>query len=471
MTKTYELVRKMYKTRDGNPFEMTKGQCEIFDVIFKKLYPRVHLMTYTQYGKSDVTSMAILTRVTTFPEKWTIIGGTKKKAQIIGGYLIDHIFDNPYTLSKFRIGRDESLEKIRRERSKERLTFRVEGNLLGEVQILSADVKRIRDFERALIGFGAQNVVLDDAPLANDEIFATVLRMIGGQKDAFLMKIGNPFKRNHFLKSFRSPRYHKIVIDYRQGIEEGRITKEFVEEAKEDMPEQMFAILYECRFPEEEGIDEKGYLPLVNERELDMAYREKIELFGELRLGIDTAGGGRNKSVIVLRGENGARILFRSNTPDTMLVVGKGLEAMERYRVDPRNVFVDAIGLGKGVFDRLNEQKEGINGVIWGEKPEFEEEEFFNLKAQCYWRLAQWIRSGGGLEGKGEFDDLLDVKYKVMSDRKIRMKSKEEMLREGILSPDVADALALTFAREEKLKKKIYQPKSPYQPISEYEGT
>ena len=470
MSKIFDLVKKMYKTRDGSPFELPKGECEIFETIFKKTFPRLHLMTYTQYGKSDTSALAVLTAASTYPEKWTVIGGTKKKAQIIGGYIIDHIFDNPYTISRFQIGRDESLERIRRERSKERITFRLGNKRLGEIQILSADMKRIKDFERALIGFGAQNVLLDDAPLANDEIFATVLRMVGGKKDSFLGKIGNPFKRNHFLKSFRSPRYHNIVIDYRQGIEEGRITKEFIEEAREDMPPEIFDILYECKFPEVEAMDTSGYMPLVTEKQLDLVYRDAVELFGELRLGVDVAGGGRNKSVIVLRGDNGAKVIYRESTPDTMVLAGEVLKAMDQHKIKNKNVFVDVIGVGKGVYDRLNEQKIGITNVTAGEEPENQDDRFINIKAQMFWRMAEWIRGGGILGGQKEFDELLDVKYKVQSDKKIKIKSKEEMLKENILSPDVADALAMTFARERTpIREKTYKQK-PYQPISKYEG-
>ena len=41
--------------------------------------------------------------------------------------------------------------------------------------------------------------------------------------------------------------------------------------------------------------------------------------------------------------------------------------------------------------------------------------------------------------------DILDVKYKIQSDRKVKIKSKDEMLKDGVASPDIADALALTF--------------------------
>ena len=71
---TFELVKNLYKDDLGNPFSLTPTQNEIFDCIFMKGLNvdkrRIHVMTFTQFGKSDTISMAVLTRVTVFPEKW-----------------------------------------------------------------------------------------------------------------------------------------------------------------------------------------------------------------------------------------------------------------------------------------------------------------------------------------------------------------------------------------------------------------
>src|SRR3989338_1479476 len=105
---TFELVKNLYRNDYGKPFEMTAGQNEIFDAIFKKQHRRLHVMTFTQYGKSDVVSMAVLTRVATMGERFAIIAPSQPKARIITGYLIKHIFDNEFTTSRFKIKEGES---------------------------------------------------------------------------------------------------------------------------------------------------------------------------------------------------------------------------------------------------------------------------------------------------------------------------------------------------------------------------
>lgn len=463
MKETFNFVKRVFKNDVGEPMELTTSQCELFELVYGKMNPRNHFMTFTRYGKSLVTALAVLARVTTYPEKWVIVAPTRDKARIIMGYIIQHVFDNPYFVGGLEIREGESLERIRRERSKNRLTFKIEEGY-GEVFILSAEAGRTTNIEKALMGFGAPNVVEDESALIPDPIHSTAMRMLGDQPDNFLVKIGNPFKRNHFLRSFRDERYHKFIVDYKIGLEEGRITQEFIDEMKQ---EAMFGILYGVEFPDAEAVDEKGYMPLISEKQLDFATRDNIELFGELRLGVDVAGGGRNRSVIVLRGDNGAKVAYRQDTPDTMSLVGEILKVMDQHKVLKRNVFVDVIGIGKGVYDRLNEQRDGISDVTAGAEPEGKDERFLNLKAQMFWRMAAWIKGGGSLVG--DFDELLDIRYKVQSDKKIKIKSKEEMARDNILSPDVADALALTFARERTPRRKKYRPKK-YESISDYEG-
>jgi len=146
-------------------------------------------MTLTRYGKSLVTALAILTRVATFPEKWAIVAGSEKQAKIIMGYIIEHAFDNDYTRSKLAITEGESLEHLRRERSKSRLNFKHTDGTYGEVFILSADSRNKQRAGDAVMGFGAPNIVLDEAALVDDDIESKIFRMLGDQPDNFYFKV------------------------------------------------------------------------------------------------------------------------------------------------------------------------------------------------------------------------------------------------------------------------------------------
>jgi hypothetical protein len=281
---------------------------------------------------------------------------------------------------------------------------------------------------------------------------ATVMRMLGGSADNFFLKIGNPFNRGHFLKTWVGEKYHRIFIDYKRGLDEGRFTPEFIEEMR---GEAMFNVLYDCLFPESGEIDLKGWLPLLTENEVERAFVDEEVPFGEGRLGCDVAGGGRNFSVMVHRSYNLARKVYKKDEPDTMLFTGNVLHFASNLRIRPENIFVDKVGIGKGAFDRLREQRDYIVGVGGADEP-VDKSRFINLRAEMYWRAREWILRGGKIARDNDWYQLAKIKYKVAdSSGKLKMMSKEEMLRDGTDSPDVADAFAMTFTRPESLP--VYQ--------------
>jgi hypothetical protein len=227
--RTEKLIKKLFKNEKNEPLQLTPTQQKIFDLIFFKKHPYNLIIAFTRYGKSFVTALAVLARCIFYPEKWAIVAPTEKHAKIILGYVIDHIFDHEFIVSKLQLEEGETLERLRRERSKRRITFKIFGqNKYSEIFILSAHSEKENPM-KSLLGFGAQNVVLDESSLISDETYAGVLRMLGDSKEPFLVELGNPLKRNHFWQAFNDPKFNKMVIDYKIGLKEGRITKEQVE--------------------------------------------------------------------------------------------------------------------------------------------------------------------------------------------------------------------------------------------------
>jgi len=420
------------------PLKLTEGQKEIFKIILKREPKRNIIICATQFGKSLTVSLGILIRAVVFPEKWAIVAPTEKKAKIIMNYIIQHLFDNP-PLFTSQLETTEPLERLKRERSKERLTFK-RG---GEIFILSADVRNKQRLGESLIGFGAPNLVLDESSLIDDDIYATAKRMIGGHKDNFLLEIGNPFRRNHFLKAWQSDNYNKIKIDYRQGIQEGRFSPEFIEEMRK---EAFFKILYECEFPELNEIDESGWSVLLTDKEVEQAMYKNLYASECKRklLGIDVGRGG-NYTVFVLRTDNYAKILEKNKDPDLMAQVGRIKRIMRDENVLAEDVFIDDVGVGGGIVDRLKEEGYKVRAVKEGEKAQ-NAEKFVNVRAEAYWELRKWILDGGALEKNEDWYQLSEIRYKEDSSSRLKIESKEDMRKRGLESPDVADALMLTFA-------------------------
>lgn len=443
--KTIELLRRFqFRDDTGELVKWVGGQIEIIDCIVNRQSPngfkRVQTIASTQYGKSLAVGAGLAIRASTFPEKWSIVAGTKEKARIIMEYVTMFSLNNPAIRSQ--LDTETPLDRLRMKKSQDRLGYKNR----GEVRVFSADATRVAQVSKSLMGFGSPNVVEDESALIPDTLQATVMRMLGGHKDNFLMKIGNPFNRNHFLRTWLSDRYYKIFIDYERALKEGRFSPEFIDEMKE---EAMFDILYGCKFPNEGMIDEKGWIPLLTDSEVERAFaNEEDQMFGIKRLGCDVAGGGRNYSVMVVRGFNLAKKIYKKNESDTMRFAGSVIQTASELQVQDRNIFVDKVGIGRGAFDKLKSMKDWIIGVNGGDSPV--SDRFFNLRAEMYWRAREWILHGGKLLPDKDWYQLANVRYKVNTSGKLQIMSKEEMLRNGIDSPDVADSLAMTFARSEE---------------------
>ena len=419
---------------------VTEGQLEIFHALVFRKHKRVQILSSTQYGKSLFVALACIIISCIQDEMVAVVAPTDDKAKIIMRYYIDHLGDNVLFYSQLE--KNTKLERLRMEESKERIVLRNRGGIYA----ISAQAGARKGVEAAM-GEGSKIVVIDEACLIPDEIEATIFRMIAGKgEDAFYCKIGNPWYRNHFMKSSNDPSYQQIFIDYHRGLAEGRYTLAMIEEARK---KPHFDVLFECTFPPEDMIDTTGYIRLFTDELIEKAQRV-VEPFGERRLGVDIAEGGGDSNALVLRTANYATVLLKFQSENTMSVPGQVIQAGKEYDVFDHNWFLDKLGVGKGAFDRLTEQNYRPHPVAFSERADEDASDptqYANKRAECYFLTLKWLREGGCLEPGTEWDQLKSIKYKVDSSGRMQLMPKKDMRAEGIPSPDIADALAMTFAR------------------------
>jgi hypothetical protein len=300
----------------------------------------------------------------------------------------------------------------------------------------------------AAMGLGSKVVLNDESCLVPDDAEASIYRMIAGHKDGFYCKIGNPFYNTppytHFWQSWNDSNYKKIFIDYKTGLKEGRYTEEFIEEARK---KPHFDILFECQFPIT-SITEGKWTQLLSRREIeDAMVGEEVVMFGEKCVGIDPADTGVCESVIVLRGANMAEIRFANNKIDLMEFTGQCLLLFKTEMIKSHNRFADSIGVGAGLVSRIREQGESITPVNSQEIPT-DQKTFVNTRAEAFWKTRDWIKRGGKLRRDEKWFQLCSIYYKADdSNGKMRIMSKDIMASKGIPSPDVADAIMLTFVQ------------------------
>lgn len=432
-------LTRLFKV-NGSELKLSPHQQEIFNLIATNSHPRNQVIAPTQYGKSLTVSLAVLCRAVGRSEKFIILAPSEKKAQITMQYVIDHCFDSPIFMSQLELEESVSLDRLRRERSRNNITFKGGGG----VMTLTLDSRNSKRSFEAAMGFGGNRLILDESSLIDDTLYATVKRMLGGYpyEDTFLLEIGNPFYLNHFYRTWNNSDYHKIFIDYYIGLKEGRYDEKFIEEMRD---EAFFSVFYECLFPEEDAIDEYGYRSLISNEDLSKSFIDKpLPLNGELYLGADIGGGG-DYNVFVMRGDKHAWVEAQNRSNDTMSNVSEIQRIKEKYpNLSDNHIFVDDIGIGRGVTDRLQEVKIYAKGVVAGREPQ-DKTKFFNTKAEAYWLAAQWVKEGGKLLRDDKFRQLTWIKYKVNTDKVLQIEPKDDLKRRTGKSPDFAEAFMLTF--------------------------
>jgi hypothetical protein len=112
----------------------------------------------------------------------------------------------------------------------------------------------------------------------------------------------------------------------------------------------------------------------------------------------------------------------------------------------PDVIFVDG-GRGEGVIDRLRQLgNSNVVEVPFGGSPD-DKGHYANKRTEMWDRVLLWLKAGGCLPRSTDLKrDLVAPTYKFDAANRMVLEKKEDMKERGLLSPDVGDSLALTFA-------------------------
>lgn len=308
-----------------------------------------------------------------------------------------------------------------------------------------------KEAPEALSGVHGDHVLfgIDEGSGVHDEIFNTAEGALTGPNVLILM-ISNPtrligyFYDSHHADahnwqnlSFDSEESPIVDWDYVDRIEEkhGRGSDEWRKRVS-------------GKFPKEDSVDDQGYVPLLTKA--DIKEVEDADFIGERKMGIDPAGAGRDKTEWLIRDSFKAKSVLteKKSTPKT--IAQKTLTLMTHHYVDPGAVWIDNFGEGANVAVEiaLAQPKYKTNPVSFGDRNC--DVTFLNKRAEMYWRIKDWFRTGGAIVKDVELKkQLLSIRYREELSGKIKIMSKREMKKLSISSPDIADALALTFFEDE----------------------
>jgi len=160
-------------------------------------------------------------------------------------------------------------------------------------------------------------------------------------------------------------------------------------------------------------------------------------------IGVDVSRFGDDESVICVR--KGLKVLevARFQKMDTMSFAGKVADKVQEYK--PTGTFIDVVGIGAGVVDRLRQlQVDGIFEVNAG-LPASKDKEYYNKRAEMWDDMRKWLKLGDIPKGDELKEQLIGPEYGFDAKNRLQLERKEDMKKRGLKSPDIGDALAHTF--------------------------
>lgn len=201
----------------------------------------------------------------------------------------------------------------------------------------------------------------------------------------------------------------------------------------------------EYPFTADEAFQSSG-APFFDAELVEAAQRSEMdETTGPLILGCDPARTG-DRTVIIAR--RGRRVLWIEKYKDMEQTRLAGILANHIERLGVDKCFIDWAH-GHGVVDILRERGFGprIEGINFGQSAD--EEQYLNKRAEMFFALKDWL-SDGEVRLPRDQDMAADIAmlpdFVTTSNGKIKFPSKDEIKKVSRRSPDILDALALTFA-------------------------
>ena len=302
----------------------------------------------------------------------------------------------------------------------------------------------------SLQGVHSQNVYLlvDEASGVPEQVFEAGYGSMTAE-NAITVLLGNPTRTSGFFYDT----HHKMADQWWRRkvscMDSPRVSEKYIEEMKQRYsPESTeFRIRVLGEFPES---DDNTVIPLhlvEGAMERDVPVDEDAPLI----VGVDVARFGDNYSVLCKRRGRVVTGFRKWKGLDLMQLTGAIMAEFEAAggRDRPEEILVDLVGVGGGLVDRLNELGLPVRGVNSSEAPSMGAT-YLNLRAELWWKMKEWLESREtSLPDEADLvSELVSPRYEFTSTGRMKLEGKDQMRRRGLASPDMADALAMTFAHD-----------------------
>jgi len=190
--------------------------------------------------------------------------------------------------------------------------------------------------------------------------------------------------------------------------------------------------------------------------------------------GVDVAGSGKDTTIITVR--QGHKVLeqIKINEIDSLEQASRIMDYVEMYRsekdIEIVGICIDAIAVGKGVYDSLRRMFSQTHSVIASASSS--RDDFRRKRDELWWRLRTCFEKGM-IDIPNDIslrEELSIIKYRTESGKTI-VESKDSIIKRLGRSPDRADSLMLSYYLHDAYMLKPVSEKRRYKRENRRGGT
>lgn len=300
----------------------------------------------------------------------------------------------------------------------------------------------------SLAGVHSEHVLLvaDEASGIPEEVFESAAGSMSTENACTLL-LGNPVRTSGFFYKTQTQLTDSWKTMRVSCVDSPLVSEDFLRDMAQRYGElsNAYRVRVLGEFP---TVDDESYIPrgLVEE-----AFERDVEPYsGSMSVwGLDVARFGSDSSALVKRKGNVVHDIRTWRGLDLMELCGAVMAEIAAARFDekPDQILVDSIGLGSGVVDRLRELGAPARGINVSESSAMKPEAM-RMRDELWMLCREWLEDRDCKLPKNDklASELTTPRYSFTSSGKTKIESKDEMRKRGQGSPDIADALCLTFA-------------------------
>lgn len=323
---------------------------------------------------------------------------------------------------------------------------------------------------------------IEEAEKLTEEQWNIIRPTILRKENSFCILVFNPSLETDFVyREFVLKKHSNVLtlkINYEDNPFLSNSAKSLIEVDKNKLEEDEFNHIYKG-YPKndsEDSIIKRKWI----EAAIDAHIKLNIDPTGLTNIGYDVADSGNDENAITIsKGILAFKINKWKANEDELRE--SALKVYTQAKEFESSITYDSIGVGAGVgsnineFNKTNPKQIKASKFIAGDRVKFPEQiyktniknkdMFANLKAQAWWNIADRFRNTFNAVAKGESyneDELISISSSIeyLEDLiielttpkkdfdltgKVKVESKQDLLKRGIKSPNIADSFIMSY--------------------------